>query len=252
MPRRHYFAAASTLISSLIWSALLVLIPGEWSVEASVVVGCGLLVMAVVAVAAVLVQGSPLGYWLAVAVVALEAVIAFGRPLAPGWWVGVGAMAVAAVSLVDPSLGGQLRTEPPPAPVPRTASALCLLLLIAAPLTALAAPTARQVALPLLALTAWGILFSYVRLLPGREWWPRLAAPLLAAAGWLLPIPSRWVWMGTLGVVSVLAWTRGVRLAVRPLVESGRTVPIPPELVPPEVLGAAGIDRRGRRAKGRR
>jgi hypothetical protein len=125
-----------------------------------------------------------------------------------------------------------------------------LLLLTAGPLTAFADPSDPAAALPLLTLAAWVTLFAYVRLLPGREWWPRLAAPLLAGAGWLLTPPARWVWIGALMAVTFLAWTRGGKLAVRPLIESGRPVPIPPELVPTEVLGAAGIDRRGRRVKG--
>ncbi|HKX75276.1 MAG TPA: hypothetical protein VJR05_07785 [Acidimicrobiia bacterium] len=249
MTRRHYLAAGATMAASLIWAALLVFFPGSWSAPAALVVGCGMLLTASVAVAGILLQSSRLGYWLAVSVVTQQAVIALRQSLSPLWWVGVGVMVVAAVALADPSLGGQVRTQPHPAPLPRTAVALCLLLLAAGPLAALVAPTTPTAALTVLAFTAWLILFAYVRLLPGREWWPRLGAPVLAAAAFFLPSPSRWVWLTVLAAASWLAWTRGSRLAVRPLIESGHAVPIPPELVPSEVLGAAGLDRRGRRLK---
>lgn len=249
MTRRHYLAAAATLAGSLIWAALLVVSPGWWSAPAALVVGSGLLLTASVAVTGILLQSSRLSYWLAVSVVAQEAVIALRQSLSSLWWVGVGAMLLAAVALADPSLGGHVRTQPHPAPLPRSAVALCLLLLAAGPVAALAAPATPTAALPVLAFAAWLLLFAYVRLLPGREWWPRSGAPILSAAGFLLPSPSRWVWLAMLLGATCLAWTRGGRLAVRPLIESGHMVSIPPELVPSEVLGAAGLDRRGRRLR---
>lgn len=156
-------------------------------------------------------------------------------------------MAASGVALADPSLGGHIRRQPLPAPIPRAAIALCLLLLSAGPITALAAPGTRGGLLPGLTGSAWLLLLAYVRLFPGREWWPRLGAPLLVLAGLLLSHPARPIWIALLLAASWLAWTKASRLAARPLIERGRTIPIPPELAPAEVLGAAGLDRQGRR-----
>ena len=49
------------------------------------------------------------------------------------------------------------------------------------------------------------------------------------------------------GAITYLAWTKPARIAVQPLVERGRPVPIPPELTPTEILDAAGLDDRGRK-----
>jgi hypothetical protein len=101
--------------------------------------------------------------------------------------------------------------------------------------------------LPALTAGNWLVLLWYVRRSPGREWVPRALLPLLALGGLLLPAPARWGWMILEGAAAIAAWNRGARLAVRPLLERGHPVPIPPELAPAEVLEAARIDRKGRR-----
>jgi hypothetical protein len=77
----------------------------------------------------------------------------------------------------------------------------------------------------------------------------RLGVPLLAIGAWWLPMPSPWIWLTLIAIATALAWTAGARLAIRPLIERGRAVSIPPELAPGEVLDAAGLDRRGRPIK---
>jgi hypothetical protein len=46
-----------------------------------------------------------------------------------------------------------------------------------------------------------------------------------------------------MALASALAWSKEVRLAIRPLIERGSRVSIPPELLSDEVKRAAGIDR---------
>jgi hypothetical protein len=46
-----------------------------------------------------------------------------------------------------------------------------------------------------------------------------------------------------MGLAAVLAWSKEVRLAIRPLIERGSRVSIPPELLSDDVRRAAGIDR---------
>ena len=44
-------------------------------------------------------------------------------------------------------------------------------------------------------------------------------------------------------LASGLAWSKAVRQAIRPLIERGSRVSIPPELLSDELRRAAGIDR---------
>ncbi len=247
--RRHLLASALVMLAAIVWTINLTASPQRWGRDGALVVACGLLAASGVAVVLVLVQSSPLGYRLAWSVLVIEGVLAAVGAVTPLWWAGVALLAALGAVLADATLGGWIRQEPPPTPIPAPAVALSLILLGAGPATALIPVAAGLRWLPGLTGVSWLVLFWFVRRLPGREWAPRLATPLLAAAGWLLPPPVRWVWIGAMVTAAVLAWTSGTRLAVRPLVERGHPIPIPPELAPADVLHSAGIDERGRRRR---
>jgi hypothetical protein len=100
----------------------------------------------------------------------------------------------------------------------------------------------------LAAVAVAGTGFVYAKAAPGSVALVRLVFPVF------VPL-SFWLAGGIEGLLPAvvaaaltgLAWTKNARVAASPLVESGRTVPIPPEMAPGEVLDAAGIDDRGRR-----
>lgn len=244
--RRHLLASALTMLTSLTWAIALAITSSPWTPAAAAVLGAGLLATAAVSVILVLVQSSPLGYWLACGLLVISGALAALAPVTPLWWAGVAMIAVTGTILVDTSLGGWIRQQPPATPIPATALALSLILFLVGPTAALVSPDNSVGRLPLLAATNWLLLFWYVRRWPGREWAPRLAAPVLVVAGWVLPPPARWVWVVAMTAAAALAWSKGTRLAVRPLIERGHPVPIPPELAPADVLHSAGIDERGR------
>jgi hypothetical protein len=133
--------------------------------------------------------------------------------------------------------------EGPVAPVPSKAIALGMVLLEAPIITALSQVDGSGDATVWLALAAWGILIAFVRRLPGAVALVRIGSPLLTAAGALLELPGAALWSILMALASVLAWSKEVRLAVRPLIERGSRVSIPPELLSDEVRRAAGIDR---------
>jgi hypothetical protein len=244
--RRHLLASALTMLTSVAWAIELATTSSPWTPAAAAVLGAGLLATGAVSVILVLVQSSPLGYWLACGLLVISGTLAAMAPVSPLWWAGVALIAVSGITLVDASLGGWIRRQPPATPIPANALALSLILLLVGPTAALVSHDNNVSQLPLLAAITWLLLFWYVRRWPGREWAPRLATPGLVVAGWLLPPPARWVWVIALTAAAALAWTKGTRLAVRPLVERGHPVPIPPELAPADVLHSAGIDERGR------
>ena len=245
--RRHLLAAALTMVTSMTWAGGLTISPQPWEPVSAAVVAAGLLVTASVVVALVVVQASPFGYWLAWGLLAFEGLLASLRPITGFWWASVVLLAATGALLAESTLGGWIRQQPPPTPVPASSLALCLTMLACGPVTALAASSAASNWLPLLTVGAWLVLLWYVRRWPGRELAPRLANPVLAVSGVLLPAPASWVWIVIMVLAAALAWTSGSRLAVRPLIERGHPVPIPPELAPADVLYTAGIDEKGRK-----
>jgi hypothetical protein len=91
-----------------------------------------------------------------------------------------------------------------------------------------------------------GGLVLYTKALPGAV----LAVRQILPASFLV----LGIWVGRTGLVmmlaglgvAVLAWQKDAKLAVRPLAAPGTRVPIPPQLVPSEILDAAGLDEKGR------
>jgi hypothetical protein len=98
-------------------------------------------------------------------------------------------------------------------------------------------------------LAAWALALAFV-IARARSWalWPaRVAHPLvgIAAAVSIGPVPGTILAAKTVAE-SVLAWRRDVSSAIRPLLpDAAAAVPIPPELVDPAIMEAAGLDDRG-------
>ncbi len=243
MAPRHLWASISLLLAAVAWAVALLIEPAPWSDSAAAVIASGLLVTASVSVVAVMVESSRLGYWLGVSALGLMLIIAGLRSLDIVWVLATGLTALGGVLMADRKLGGWIRMEGPVAPVPVRAIALGLVLLAAPILTALSMLDGSGSVIVWLALAAWGTLFVFVRRLPGAVSVVRLGLPLLVGGGALLELPAAVIWGALLVVASVLAWSKEVRVAVRPLVERGSRVTIPPELLSDEIKRAAGIDR---------
>jgi hypothetical protein len=188
-------------------------------------------------------ESSRLGYWLGLSALGLMLVVAGLRPLDTVWVIAIALTAVGALLMADRKLGGWIRVEGPVAPVPRRAVALGLVLLAAPIISALSSIGGSADAIVWLALAAWAILFAYVRRLPGALGVVRIGLPLLVGGSALLELPGVVIWGALTLVASVLAWSKEVRVAVRPLIERGSRVTIPPELLSDEIKRAAGIDR---------
>ena len=137
------------------------------------------MVLIAVAVTAVMIENSRLGYWLGVSGVGLMLVIAGIRHIDAAWVTAVALTAVGGVLLADRRLGGWIRMEGPVAPIPSRAVALGLVLLAAPIFTALSVIDGTGNAIVWLALAAWAILFLFVRRLPGcsRRCKSRLSDP---------------------------------------------------------------------------
>ena len=231
------------MLAAVAWGVALIVEAAPWDTNGAAVLAAGLVVIAAVAVTAILVESSRLGYWLAVAGVGLMLAIAGSRAMDPAWVVAVSLTAAAGVLMADRRLGGWIRVEGPVAPVPVLATALGLILLVAPILTAFALPVGSGGAIIWLTLATWGILIVFVRRLPGALFALRLGGPGLLGASVFLDLPGAAIWATLMVGASALAWSKAVRQAVRPLIERGSRVSIPPELLSDEVRRAAGIDR---------
>ena len=242
MPSRHIWATSLLMAAALAWALGLFVAPAPWAAAPASVVGAGVAVTVAISVAGILIQASRLAYWLGIGALGLMLLLAAIRPLGPSWVAALALTGLAGVMMADRRLGGAIRLEPATAPVPDTALALIMLLLGGPVVTALFLTGSRSGAIVWLSLASWGLLYCYVRRVPFGLEIVRLGLPLLVATGLVLALPGRVAWAVTIGAAAVLSWTRGARLAVRPLIEQGSRVSIPPELLPGDVRRAAGIE----------
>ncbi len=240
MPGRHLWASGALLATALVTSVLLVAPRGSWHPTTAVVLAASLVIWAAVAVVAILLENSRLGYFLGLFALLISAVIAVLQPISLLWWAVVALLAIAALLFSDTSLGGWVRQRTSAAPVPTRAVLLALLLLTIPGLTALTLSDAEPRRLLVLTGIDLLLLLAYIRRPAFALAAVRVLPIALAFAGWWLPSPGRWVWItGQLGALA-LAWTKEVRLAVRPLIERGSRVMIPPELAPDEIRKMMG------------
>jgi hypothetical protein len=235
------------LAASIVWALLVGTGAGPWERGPALLLGSWLLVLSTVSLVGMVVDGSRwarrLGFGLAVG----ELAVAVAVTPTPAWWLGVVLSAGSVAVLSGPVTRGWVRSRPrADAPPPRSVALATLLLITPGVLAATGIDGLGWAWV--WAATSVASLLLYTRAASGAVTVVRVAPPvagLVALAG--SPLPVAVATALTAGTVTALAWTADARVAARPLVERGRAVPIPPELVPDEILDAAGLDRRGRR-----
>lgn len=232
---RHLWTCGTLLASVMGTATLLVVEPEPWHPTTAVIISACLVIWATVAVVAILLEHSRLGYRLGIFVLVFSAVIAVLHRISPIWWIAVALIAVSALLTTDPTLGGWVRQRTSAAPVPARAVVLALVLLTIPGLTALSILRSDPGSLSILVLLDLVLLFAYVRRPAFALAAVRIVPLGLAIAGLTLAGPGRWVWISGQLAALPLAWTREVRLAIRPLIERGTKVIIPPELAPAEI-----------------
>lgn len=240
--------ATTTLLAALAWSAALVIDSGPWQPAPVFLFAMGLMITATVSVVGMIVVGGRWAHRLGLATTGLTLIPAALRGTDLAWYLAVTATAVALVASLSPGLTGSIRRLPSAAGPPPRAIGPAMLLLVTPALLGVSGNDAPSWALLTVGLSAPCAALAYGRVLPGglvaiRLVWPALAIALAP----LLGLPAGLV-SAVLGLsVAILAWDRSVKASYHPPREVGTTFPIPPELVPPEVLDAAEIDERGRR-----
>jgi hypothetical protein len=228
--------------------------------------GLGLLTLATVS--GVLLARARWSRWMTLVVSGLWFASAVAPPLHGAAAATIAASTAAASIAAGPWLGRWLRHLPATSAPPPSA-VVVLLMLIATPAvigfteggavpepvgwalagwsTLLALGLARAVGW---ALAGWSTLLALglARAVVPALWLGRFAhAPLSAFAGLMMGLPTAVALLGKAAVETLIMWRRDLHLAVSPLMSERVTaVPIPPELVDPELLRAAGLDDSGR------
>ncbi len=240
-------AAATPLLSALLWTAALLVDPGPLAPGSVLLVGLGLLETATVSVVGMIMTGGRWARRLAVAGAAPALAVGAIRPIDVIWIVALAATGVTVVSLFTRGMSAAMRRRPAAAGPPARAVILPLALILFPALLGLAAWDNPTTATMIVGLSAPIAAMWYSRVLPGglfviRVLWPALAIGLAATQSRVPGLVSALTGLA----VAVLAWHPSVRLAFHPPREVGTSYPIPPELAPKEVLDAAKLDEQGK------
>jgi hypothetical protein len=244
--KRALTVSAFLLAATLAWTAALLATADPWPVDSAGVLGAGLLVLCAVSLVGMLVSASRWARRLGLGLAAAE--LAIATALEPGiaWFIGVGCSGFALAGLAGSWTRGVVRDRQAAIGPPDAAVELSVLLAALPALVGLGALEGMSwqhwVALG----TGLAGLILYTKALPGAVVAARQIVPLAFV---VLGLSTGWTGLVLVlaGVgVAILAWQKDSKLAVRPLVTSGTRVPIPPQLVPTEVLDAAGLDDQGR------
>ncbi|GIU92903.1 MAG: hypothetical protein KatS3mg011_1809 [Acidimicrobiia bacterium] len=243
--------SSALLLSSLVWGLAVGFGTGPWSGWSAVWLGGEMVFAGTLSLVGMLVGASRWGRRLGMGVAAAGLASAVVVPVESWWWwLGLVSSAAALGGLAGRAMKGYVRERPAAAgPPPRAVGAVLAVLFSPAVVAAVVPSMPASTAILLAAVWVGGVW--YAKAAPGALFVVRVVVPSLALAAALTLEPGGAVaCLVVAATVAALAWSKDARLAVHPLVERGTAVPIPPELVPREILDEAGLDSRGRRKSG--
>lgn len=239
---------AALLVSSLAAAFVLTGSDAVWTDGAGVMLACGHLLLVAVAIVGSLVGAARWAVGLGVGLAGVLAVPAVVHPMNAAWVVMVATAGLALAGLAGTGLRAVVRQRPPADAPPPKATALVLGTLASPIVVAGLQPDGVTAVDWLLTAAAVALAAWYTRAHPMALWATRLVLPVLAAtAAFVVPLPQAVAGVVFFALLTWLAWTKDARVAVIPLAAPGRSVPIPAELAPEDILDAAGLDARGRR-----
>lgn len=244
--KRTVATSLSLTAVTISWSMLL-FSQGPWAADAAALMAACLLALTAIAVAGMLVASSRWGRWLGVTISVVPPLLAMTVPVGPWWIANLVVSGAVLAALAGTATSGVIRRLPrADGPTPRVVA--FILGLAGVPLlVAVVSPHGLGAPEWLIAGSSAAAAFAYAKAQPYsvlavRALYLAVAVTAAVLAGW----PRGALWALTGVVVTAFAWHRDIRLAVRPLSGRGRAVPILPELVPSDVLEAAGLDEHGR------
>ncbi len=242
-----FVAAAAPLLAALAWAWALMTLEGPWSRTAAVAIAADLVLLATVGVIGMVLGRSRWARRLCIGTSAVGLVVGAFLAFGPAWAAAASLSAAALAGLTGPWLKGWVRERPAALGPPEVAVILEILLLAVPGIVGAAAPTGLGPAGVVGIVVAPVAAFWYAKTVRGAVVAVRVLYPVAAVVTGVVEGGSAGIVLALAGIVSgALAWTKGVLIAARPLTRRSESVRIPPELAPPEILEAAGLDERGR------
>lgn len=235
------------LVATLLWGASLLSSEGPWPTDSAAVIAAELVALAAVSIVGMLIGASRWARWLAVVVTLTCLGLAVALPFGPLWLGAVTASSLALFGLAGNSTLGVVRKLPAAAgPAPRVVAFTIALVALPGVVAALSPDglgTPEWLVIGAAAVAA----ALYAKAAPFALVAVRAGFPALAVVAALLSgFPRGLLWLSMGVAVAAFGWTKQARVAIRPLIEQGRAVPMLPEMVPSDIRDAAGIDERGR------
>jgi hypothetical protein len=241
--------AASVLLAgaTISWS-LLIAADGPWAADAAALIGATMVALAAIAITGVLVASSRWGRWLSVGVAAVAPLLGIAVPIGAWWVTNLVASTIVLAAFAGTATSGVVRRLPrADGPTPRVVAFILglatipLLVGVVSP-DGLGSPEWIMAGASALAAVAYSKATDF-SVIGVRVMYPIVAVIAVLLAGW----PRGVIWFAIGTVVTAAAWQRDIRVAVHPPSERGHAVPMLPEMVPGEILEAAGLDEHGKR-----
>ena len=241
--------STALLGSAIVW-AILLADSTVWAPSSATVIGIGLIVLAAVGVVGMVGAASRWAYRLSLGLALVEVMLAAAQEFSIATAGALALGAVALTGLAGTSMRGMIRQRPPADGPPTESVVLAIILLVSPTVWGLGSPDGLSAYGVVAVAAAWASMVLYVKAWPFALPTVRVALPaiLLVCAVGSEPITGLMIGVSALAA-GYLAWTVGARVAIHPLATPGRTVAIPPELAPADILDAARIDDRGRRLR---
>ena len=239
--------SAIPIVAVLVWVAAIIVEPGDYEPASIALIGIGWLLLGTVGTVGLVLVGGRWAKWTLVVVLATTLIVSLSRALDWVSLVGLAATTTGLIVLLGPTRA-PLARRLPSAMGPPVEAVLVILLGLAMPLAMGLVPYEPNTAVVVFAAVIPLLSFLYSRTVRGGLVAVRLGVPFVAiGAALLMPLPHGVTAVALAFAITYVAWSKEVSVAFRPPVERGSAYPIPPELVPKEILEGAQIDERGRR-----
>lgn len=247
---KRTIALSITLVLATISWAIQVVLRGPWAIESASLIATWLVVLAAVAITGMVIASSRWGRYLAIVVALLGPLFGVSVPVDPWWIASLLASGLVLALLAGNATSGVIRKLPAAdGPTPRVV--VFTLVLVSLPLVvATVSPDGLGPSeWSMVGLTTIGAAV-YAKAGPLAVAIVRGLIPLgFVLIGVIDGLPRGAMWIAIGIGIGIAAWHRDIRLAVRPLAGEGRAIPMLAEMVPSEILDAAGLDERGRPVK---
>ena len=253
MQKPPTFAPAALLAASAAWTLALAFGEPTIGMAAAAVAAVDLLLVTLVVIVGIMVARARWARRFAWIAIGLMAAISLTMAISNHWMIALALSGLAVTAVSGPSLDRHLSRRTVGGPPPK-AVALPLTLVVLPAVTAFAIGSPLSIPAWFMIIGSPVVAWTYGKAFAAGLWAARVGLPVVGVA--ILWPADRWSMLLLVIALAVelwLAWSKDAALSIRnsESILSAVSIPIPPELAPPEVLSAAGLDGRGRRPDAR-